>query len=228
MKNSPLVAAAAVVLLVGVRAQRSRHQRSLHPAGRSFAGRLEVWGLPASTGSDLLDKPGDYPVTVRVSKGLGSRGSRPDVLGLAIRIPGRDTDLLLSTAGTGRLTRHLPMPRRRFDAHYGTITAYRTGTDRKIYLAAAPLRSAPPLGGTLDTVTAAALTGHAQLVLFADDQPFGRVSFGPLLPSSTDEELAFDPIRNSTPDLRPTGSIHGSRALAYRLSQWWRGRPNPA
>ena len=47
-----------------------------------------------------------------------------------------------------------------------------------------------------------------------------------------DAELAFDPVRNVPADLHPTGLIHGSRALAYPLSQRWRGartaRRNPA
>lgn len=222
VKTSRLVAAAVAATVLGVRAKRSRHRRSLHPAGRSFSGTLEIWGMPAPTGSALLDQPSRWPVTVRISKGLGTRGSRPDVLGFAVRLRGQGTDLLLSTAGTGRLTRHLPAPRRSFGARYGSIVAYRTGTGRKVYLAAAATRSGPMLGRSLDAVAAAALTGHAELTLFADDQPFGRVTFGALLPASADASLAFDPIRNATPDLHPTGLIHGARAWAYRASQRWR------
>ena len=59
----------------------------------------------------------------------------------------------------------------------------------------------------------------------------GRVTFDRSLPVRTDAELAFDPIRNTAPDLHPTGTIHGTRALAYRVSQRWRGarpaRPAP-
>ncbi|BBH68641.1 hypothetical protein ACTI_53260 [Actinoplanes sp. OR16] len=219
-----MVAAAVVALLAGIRVTRSRHRRFLHPAGRSFTGELEIWGAPARTGSVLLDNPSHWPVTIRLSKGIGTRGSRPDVLGVAIRLHGHGTDLLLSTAGTGPMTRHLPAPRRSFASHYGSITAYRTGDDRKIYLSAGPSRTGTPLGRSLGTVTAAALTGNAQLVLCADEQPFGRVTFGELIPGTADAALAFDPIRNATPDLRPTGAIHGTRALAYRVSQRWRRR----
>lgn len=125
---------------LAVRILRSRHQRSLHPAGRSFAGELEIQGRPDATGAALLDRAERYRTTLRVSKGIGTRGGRADIRGLAIRVhlPGRDLDLLLFTAGRGRLTRHLPAPGRSFDTRYGTITAYRTGTAGKIYLAADP------------------------------------------------------------------------------------------
>nr|WP_229073357.1 hypothetical protein [Actinoplanes sp. DH11] len=222
MRKPPMVAAAMAVLLLGVRAKRSRHRRSLHPAGRSFAGEVEIWGLPDAIGAALLDRPGRYRATVRVSKGLGSKGSRPDVLGLAVRLHGTGTDLLLSTSGTGRATRHLPAPRRSFDSWYGSITAYRTGTGRKIYLAAGPSETGPRLGRSLDAVVAAAVTGRAGFLLYADDQPYGRVTFGPLLAAEADAALAFDPIRNATEDLHPTGTIHGTRAFAYRVSQRWR------
>ena len=215
------MAAAAAALTV--RLVRSRHQRSLHPAGRSFTGELEIWGVAEPIGSGLLDRPGHYPVTVRVSKGVGTRGTRPDVLGLAIRVHRARTDLLLSTAGSGRLTRHVPMPRREFSTRYGSITSYRTGADRKVYLAAGPDPDSPELGRTLDEVTALARTGRARLLLQAGDEPVGVVSFGAPLAPETDAALAFDPVRNATPDLHPSGAIHGSRALAYRLSQRWRG-----
>ena len=216
-----LLAAAAAALTV--RVARSRHRRSLHPAGRSFTGELEIWGAAEPIGSGLLDQPGRYPVTVRVSKGVGTRGDRPDVLGLAIRIHGSGTDLLLSTSGAGRLTRHVPVPRREFSTRYGSITSYRTGANRKVYLAAGPDPDAPELGRTLDEVAAMAATGRARLLLQAGDEPVGVVSFGAPLSPGTDAGLAFDPIRNATSDLHPSGAIHGSRALAYRLSQRWRG-----
>jgi hypothetical protein len=58
------------------------------------------------------------------------------------------------------------------------------------------------------------------------------VTLGTPLPARIDAALAFDPVRNTTPDLHPTGLLHASRALAYPLSQRWRGAdpvgPDPA
>ncbi|WP_328476456.1 hypothetical protein OHA21_21920 [Actinoplanes sp. NBC_00393] len=214
-----LIATVAVVAL-GVRVVRSRHRRALHPAGRSFTGELEIWG-GAATGSQLLDTPGTYPVTVRVSKGAGTRRDWPDVLGLAVRAGG--TDLLLSTAGTTRLTRHFPMPRRAFGTHYGSITAYRTADGRKTYLSAGPDEKGAPLGRTLESVVLAAATGRAGFLLYAGAQEVGRVRFGAVLSPAADAALAFDPVRNCTDDLYPVGAIQTARALAYRASRHWRG-----
>ncbi|WP_250036762.1 hypothetical protein [Paractinoplanes maris] len=206
---------AAVVVALGVRVIRSRHRRFLHPDGRSFTAELTVWGTGRTEGADLLDHPARHDAVVRISKGAGTRGARADIRGLAVRLAGdRPLDLLWSTAGEGRFTRHLPAPRRTFDTFYGSILPYRTGTRRKIYLGARP---DTPLGRTLQELTDGTIT------LYAGDRPFGRLTFGTQLPFRTDAELAFDPVRNTAPDLHPTGFIHFTRAFAYRLSQRWRG-----
>ncbi|GIF04934.1 hypothetical protein [Actinoplanes siamensis] len=211
---------AGVAVAAGMRLARSRRQRSLHPAGRSMTAELEIWGCVDPTGSTLLDRPGHYDVVVRLSKGVGTRRARPDVRGIALRVEG--TDLLLSTVGPGRWGRRLPMPRRTFDARYGSIAAYRSGTGGKLYLAAGPDPSGRPLGRSLDTVGKA-----ATLLLYAIRgpvvQPFGRVTLKDTLSPETDAALAFDPIRNAGDDLRPTGLLHGVRGIAYRASQRWRG-----
>jgi hypothetical protein len=224
-----VVVAALVVTAVGVRVVRSRHRRFLHPDGRSFTGELQVRGAGEPTGSDLIDRPAHYPVTVRISRGAGTRPGRADVLGLAVRVHGPGLDLLYSTAGRGRFTRHLPVPRRGFDSWYGSILAYRTGDGRKVYLSAEPDPAGHPLGRSLESVVAAADRDGARLLLMADDRTFGAVRFGELLPPRTDAALAFDPVHNSADDLHPTGLIHGLRGLTYRLSQRWRkATPVPA
>ena len=215
MKVSVL-AGAAVATALGVRIVRSRHRRSLHPDGRSFAGELETWG--ADLGTDLFDHPGRHRVTVRISKGIGTKPGRPDIMGLAVRVHGgeRPLDLLMSTSGSGRFTRHLPTLRRTFDAVYGSILAYRTGTGRKFYLTGRP-DPGTTLGDDLRGIDAGRIT------LFADERPVGLVTFAGPLSEAEDAALAFDPVRNTAPDLHPIGLIHGSRALAYPLSEWWRG-----
>jgi hypothetical protein len=212
--------ATAVVTALGVRIARSRHRRFMHPDGRSFTGELVVTGV-RHTGASLIDRPGRYPVTLRISKGVGTRAGRADVLGLALRVDGYD--LLFSTAGRGSLGRHVPVPRRAFDTFYGSILPYRTGTGRKLYLSAEPDPDGRPWGRTLESVVTAAEGDGARLILSADGAPFGTVRFGTVLPAEVDAALAFDPIRNTTADLHPTGEVHAVRAFAYRLSQRWRG-----
>jgi hypothetical protein len=222
----PLLAA-AVTAALGVRVARSRHRRFLHPDGRSFTGTLDVSGLPEPIGSALTDRPARHPVTVRVSKGAGTRPGRADVLGIAVRVHGpargAERDLLVSTVGRGRWSRRLPLPRRGFDSWYGSILAYRTGSGRKVYLSAEPDPDAPPWGRTLESVVARARHDGARLLLSADDRPFGTVTFGNPLSAEADAALAFDPIRNTGPDRHPTGTVHGIRAFAYRAGQRWRG-----
>lgn len=218
------LAGAAVLTAVGVRVVRSRHRRFLHPDGRSFTGEMVLWyGGP----------PLRRTVTVRISKGAGTRPGRADVLGVAVRVHGPDTaDLLLSTAGTGRLTRHVPMPRRSFDTVYGSILPYRTDDGHKVYLAAEPDPDGPPLGDSLESVTAAAARGARLLLHTVEDAQkalIGRIDLGGPLPADVDAALAFDPVRNAPAALHPTGLVHGSRAWAYRLSQRWRhAHPAPA
>jgi hypothetical protein len=222
MKALRILAGAALAGALAVRVARSRHRRLLHPDGRSFTGELEIWGPDRPIGSALVDRPARYPVTVRISKGAGTRPGRPDVLGVAVRLM-ETADLLLSTMGNGRVLRHLPMPRRSFDTRYGTILAYRTGAGSKVYLTAEPDPAGPPLGHTLESVTAAAREGARLLLGVAGAGVVGRVTFGAQLPAAVDAALAFNPIRNAPADLYPTGLIHRSRALAYPLSQRWRG-----
>lgn len=225
---------ATSALAVGALIARGRRRRPLHPAGRSFTGELEVWGLPAGgCGIDLVDTPARHPVTVRLSKGAGTPGGWPDVRGLAVRVPGQrpgqQVDLLLSTTGRGRWSRHLPVPRWHFDTWYGSVTSYRTGPGPggKVYLAAVPDSPGTALGPDLRSVATAAATGARMLLVVADPvrgfQPFARLTFGRPLPAGVDAALAFDPIRNSLPGLHPAGLIHASRGIAYPLAQWWRG-----
>ncbi|SNY60383.1 hypothetical protein [Paractinoplanes atraurantiacus] len=198
MRAVRVVAIAAVATALGVRVVKSRHQRFLHPKGRTFDGELEIWG--GDSGAELLDRPGRHPVTVRISKGMGTKGDRLDIRGIAIRVHGdAPIDLLVSTCGKGRFTRHLPVPRRDYDTVYGSIMAYRTGGDRKVYL-----------GATMK---------HGVVALYVDGRAVGRVTLG----TEVDDPPAYNPMRHTAPDLHPTGAVHGVRGLAYPLSQKWRG-----
>jgi hypothetical protein len=231
MRTAPTLAAAGVAAAVAVRVARSRDRRFLHPDGRSFTGSLEVWGVSRPVGAELLDRPGRHPVTLRISKGIGTRPGFADILGAAVRVhgpvAGHKHDLLFSTAGAGRVLRHVPVLRFGFDTVYGSILPYRSGSGRTFHLGVRSDPDCVALGRTLESVvTAAGHDGAGLLLVLADGaavETVGRVRFGAQLSPAQDDALAFDPIRNVPADLHPAGIIHHSRALAYRLSQRWRG-----
>ena len=179
-------------MAVGAFLARARMDRVMHPVGQAFDAEASLGGVA-------------LPATVRFSKGVGTRPGRADVLGFALRVhaPDGPLDLLWSTAGRGRFTRHVPWPRRDYATVYGSVMPYRLG-GRKVYLWAEP-------------------GAAGEMVLTAEDRdgrrPLGRVTVGA---PTTDADLAFDPVRNTRPGLHPVGLLHRSRKYAYRASQWWR------
>ncbi|MCM0674353.1 phosphodiesterase [Micromonospora phytophila] len=210
---------------------RLRRARLLHPAGRSFAGEVTVWGTPGPpTGVALLDRPGRYPATLRLSKGVPTPGSWPDVLGLAVRVQpgeGRPFDLLVSSSGAAPVLRHLPLPRRRFAGTYSTIMPFRSGR-RRLFLAALADPDSPDLGRSLAQLAAAAAADAPRLVLAVASavgpwRPFGQVSIGAQLSAREDAALAFDPIGNLPAGLRAAGPLTWLREHTYRGSQRARG-----
>ena len=231
MRIAATLTAAAVAAAVAVRVAHSRDRRFLHPDGRSFTGDLEVWGALEPTGAELLDRPGRHPVTLRISKGIGTRPGRPDVLGVGLRVhgpvAGRRHDLLFSTSGRGRVLHHVPVLRDSFDTVYDSILPYRTASGRKFHLGVQADPDSGPLGRTLESVVTAAGAGGGHLLLMlsrgGEVEVVGRVRFDSVLTPDEDAGLAFDPVRNVPADLYPIGFVHGTRSLAYPLSQRWRG-----
>lgn len=210
---------------------RLRRGRLLHPAGRSFAGDVTIWGTPGPpTGVALLDDPGRYRATVRLSKGTPTPGSWPDVLGLALRLrtdTGRPFDLLVSSSGAAPLVRNLPLPRRAFSGTYSTITCYRVGR-RRLWLAVLADPESVDLGRSLTAVAAATRADAPRLVLAVASavgpwRPVGQVSIGAQLSAREDAALAFDPVRNLPPELRATGPLAWLRDHTYRGSRRARG-----
>ncbi|MEV4714453.1 phosphodiesterase [Micromonospora sp. NPDC049374] len=210
---------------------RLRRGRMLHPAGRSFAGEVLVWGTSGPpTGVRLLDRPGHYPAIVRLSKGTPTPDAWPDVLGLAVRIhrqAGRPFDLLVSSSAAAPVLRHLPLPRRRFTGTYSSIMSYRTGR-RRLCLAALADPESPDLGHDLAGLSTAVAAGRPGLVLAVASaagpwRPFGQVTIGDQLSARDDAALAFDPVGNIPEELRLAGPLAWLRQHTYRGSRRGRG-----
>ncbi|MFD2089970.1 phosphodiesterase [Blastococcus deserti] len=197
---------------------RWRGGKPMHPRGAVFDAVLERRGGSEDWGIPWLDAHATDAAVVRLSRGAGLPAPLPDLLGMAIRLPGDDgpIDLLLSTTGSGPIGRLLPLPRRDTAAVYSSIMAYRSDAG-SVRLAALPeaddVPSDPrPLAGIVVrdglrfTLAAARGTGpwqpFATLVLTAPAAPL-------------DPDVRFDAVQNPPPGLVPDGPMARFRAPAY-------------
>ncbi|MDU0292560.1 hypothetical protein [Saccharothrix longispora] len=172
--------------------------RAFHPRGRWCAGTLTATFDPA-----LPLPEGATEVAVRLSKGAGTPGGLPDVLGMAFRLPG-PWDVLLSTSSA----RVVPRPARTWSsARYGSVTPFRSN-GRAVWLAAVPEPGQ---------------TRAADLDAMPDALRFGLEVSGPWRPVGTlvvrpsTEAVgppAFDPVHNL-----PAG-VDLAPAVLARLRDW--------
>ncbi|MFI8304730.1 phosphodiesterase [Streptomyces sp. NPDC085927] len=219
---------------VADRLARWRAAPALHPHGVLCSGTLDVpgrkgvgWNVP------WLDRPGSYGVTVRWSRALGLPRRLPDGLGLAVRVrdadgPGNALDLLFTSSGSGRLGRHLPLPRpAALTGPYSTLLSYRVG-ERERVLAAFPVPdpSGPP-EDTLPTLwqELARRPVRFDLRAAAAGEPwrtFASLALEAVHATPTTSTVSYDPYAHALPGLRPTGRLRGLRIAAYAGSR--RGR----
>ena len=125
---------------------KARGRMALHPRGEVLQGLIARRGAVGRTGVAWLDEAGTDHVAVRLSRSLGLPAARPDILGLALRIPtqsGQFGDVLLATTGTGHLGRYVLLPARRHGLRaYTSLFPYRTLTG-PLLLAAIPTAGSP-------------------------------------------------------------------------------------
>jgi hypothetical protein len=126
---------------------RLLNQRPLHPWGVMLRGALVV--AEDEAGAQVLPQ-GRTEAMARLSLGAGLPRGWPDVVGLAMRwhAGGEAQDLLLSSAGPGRLARFLPLPRRRLMGWFSTVMPLRTASGPAL-LALRYDRDATALTGTV-------------------------------------------------------------------------------
>lgn len=192
---------------------RLRNAPAVHPRAQSFDGSLTIeptgWPLPA----------GSHRTLVKFSKGAGTPGALPDVLGIALRVElaeGR-WDVLFSSSGDGRLTRWIPHPARSWtSATYCTLSPYAAG-DRRFWLLLAPVGTTPSRPPVVEkpptefTLSVAGRTGPWTAI--------GRLTVGAARP----DRPAIDPVLNHPEDLDLAPAwLRNLRELAYAGSR--RGR----
>ncbi|MEU4392774.1 hypothetical protein [Kribbella sp. NPDC023855] len=201
-----------------------RQAPAVHPRRVSFSARLCV------EQQTPLIPSGQYLATVNLSKGAGTPGRRPDILGVALRfhLPSSPDpcDVLFSSAGTGRWTRWVPLPATDWGgARYGTLAPYEIA-GRWWWLMLTPTgppvghASLPDLEHSAPVSFAVHLSGES-----AAWQQIGRLVLRDLLTSASP---VLDPVLNHPPGAVPAPAwLRTVRELAYTSSRQGRRAQPP-
>src|SRR5690242_4969525 len=93
-------------------------RKVLHAWGRTYRGAVRIDAPMPDLAIPLVEDRGVHGCTVRFSRALSTPAGWWDIGSVAVRIPeagcsGGPADLLFTTAGVGRLSRHVPRPTRR-------------------------------------------------------------------------------------------------------------------
>ncbi len=198
-----------------------RGARVFHPRGALYEG---VADLDSAWWPRQI--PRRTPVLARLSRGIGTPGGLPDVLGLALRFPLEPCpwDVLLASA-------YLPgravlLPARSWSsARYSTLMAYRTETDRTPrWITAVPrgLHSS-------STTSVEALDVPMQFSLLVGAargplEPAGVLTLESERPEQNSNQPSFDPTVHCPGFVDPWPAwLTGTRRDAYRASRAGRG-----
>jgi hypothetical protein len=198
-----------------------RRKRFFHPEGVTYVGTVRF--TPTSLG---LPFHGEAQAHVRLSKGAGTPGSFPDVLGLAIKFPELGQDLLLATSGDNVVTRHLLLPASGFFSQpYSSVLPYELANRLVVFGAHATVdpRGHNPKDAAEIAAEVRQGTMRFELTVSAvgesGSETFGSLVLERVLPG----DISFNPW-NCRPPLRPAGPLNRLRLDTYKASQ--AARPN--
>ncbi len=205
-----------------------RGARVFHPVGVTLTGVFRAEGeLTALIG------PGERRVIARLSKGIGTPGAWPDVLGLALRtedLHDQPWDFTLASTGSSTLGRLTPVvPQGWASATYGSLMPYRlTPAGRTVWISACPARGLPQ-GRSLESLAEHvrrntvefAVRGHK---INGESQQLGTLVLDAVQSAQTLAPSYYDPMRNhpAPVTLRPA-FLSRIRELAYGGSRRGRG-----
>jgi hypothetical protein len=202
-----------------------RGRRFFHPVGVLAAGQAER-RAPAQCGLPFPSSD----VVCRVSKAVGTPGSLPDFIGLAIRIPPSQSsttpwDILLVSAGSGVITRVVALrPVASWTGHTMTNLMPLRYRQSPWWLRA---RIETEIGGT--GLSLQDIENHIESggIDIAIDQARGRDGFTPLarlqlskVIDAKQADVSFDPVLNTAPGLTLYPEwLADLRAHAYERSR---------
>lgn len=182
---------------------RLRHAKPLHPVGVVVPATLSLTGSSDAPGARELGAPRDERATVRLSRSAGLPEGWPDVYGLAVRWTSgtRDQDLLLSSSGLGRWSRHLLTVRRSpLAAPFSTLMPFR-GDDGPVVLAAVA-HPADRWFARRDLDSAGSLTFELLSSRPGGDWHHLGMLTTDAVASPRDEPIRFDPVQHCPAGLR--------------------------
>ena len=190
----------------------ARRARALHPKGASFHATFRPLGV-SPTGLELFDAGAEHPALVRFSRGIGLGERLPDLLGLAVKVleVGElhgEQDLLLTTAGTAPVARHVFRPTRRFaSGMFSSVLPFDVAGRARVLGAVVEQEPRP---GT-----------RVVLRLAQPEGPWGDVAevvLGTPLDTVQDGRLRFN-VTQAAGGIRPLGLLNRLRGPAYEASQ---------
>ncbi|MBB3038776.1 hypothetical protein [Hoyosella altamirensis] len=195
--------------------------RLFHPWGECFSGTVN-FALP-----DTAGVPEEHSCMVRLSKGAGLGAAFPDALGLAIRIENSSPwdILMVSSVGTGRLTRMIIKPSAFWtEPRYSTLMPYQRadGALTWLHAQASTERKIP---ARKESLTAAIGQSPLRFTLYSSTSHGDVHRFGELiLEQQVSTELSFDPVVNHADNFRLYPHwLAAFRSDAYRGSRQSRG-----
>jgi len=181
--------------------------KPLHPRGSLFRGTISRSGEGPPSGVAWIDEPGKSPVVARTSRAAGLPAPLPDVHGTAVRVDvaaDRTADLLFSTTGLGRISRHVLVPvRSQASAPQTTLLPYRSPT------------------GPISLAIIPADPGRFRLLWArprATWHPFGWLVLEPDQ-GGGDPPLSFDATTNTVPGLPNYGWVRRLRGPSYAAAR---------
>jgi hypothetical protein len=199
------------------RVARWRAGRVFHPRGALFDARVSLTERASATAT-ALGGTGERPALVRLSKGAGTPGALPDLLGVAVRteVGGHVLDVLFASGN------RLLAPSRGWGRRpYTTLLPYAAAGSR-VVLGLEPEDPQEP--GRADPAAAVAAAPLAFTLTERERggprRPIGRLV---LEAPHAGDPVAFDPVRNTHPDLTPAPPLRRLRAWAYSGSRRGRG-----
>ena len=194
---------------------RVRGKRFFHPRGVTFRASI------AFTDDPPLPFVGVHDAVVRLSRGIGLPENMPDVLGLAVKIPAYEQDLLFATSGERAVSRHLLAPSSGFYRRpYSTVLPYEWNGELIVLGARADGGLVALRGDRFDDVIEDVATRPVSFDLTWGPAGSGEVKvFASIsLRELHHEDVVFNPF-NSGSGLKPAGALNRLRRETYLKSQ---------